>query len=104
MITTIVRFRLAPGETRDQALEEIKRTVPIYQAAAPALIRKQISIDAEKGEGCSVYLWRDREAAERFFERARVMIKAKTGHEPDVEFLTCDVLVDNQSGEILFGD
>jgi hypothetical protein len=102
MITTIVRFRLAPGEDHEGALAEIQKTIPLYQAAAPALIRKAIHIDAANGEGRSVYLWEDRESAERFFETARANIKAKTGHEPDVEYLDCHVLVDNRTGEVIF--
>ena len=103
MITAIVRFKLAPGESQDAALEEIKKTIPLYQAAAPALIRKQISIDAAKGEGCSVYLWKDRESAERFFTMAKANIKAKTGHEPQVELLETHVIVDNEKGDVVFG-
>ncbi|AOL22605.1 hypothetical protein Ga0102493_111579 [Erythrobacter litoralis] len=102
MISTIVRFKLAPGETHEEALEEIKKTIPIYQAAAPALIRKAIHLDAEAGVGRSIYLWADRASAEAFFARASEMIKAKTGHAPDVEYLDCDIVVDNQSGDVIF--
>ncbi|MEE4205283.1 MAG: hypothetical protein V2I39_03265 [Erythrobacter sp.] len=102
MISTIVRFKLPPGETHEQALEEIKKTLPIYQAAAPNLIRKAIHLDAEAGVGRSIYLWTDRESAEAFFARASEMIKAKTGHAPDVEYLDCDILVDNTSGEVIY--
>ena len=102
MITTIVRFRLAPGETHEQALEEIRRTIPIYQAAGPALIRKAIHLDAAAGAGRSIYLWADRASAEAFFARASAMIKAKTGHAPEVEYLDCHVLVDNLAGEVTF--
>jgi len=102
MISTIVTFKLPPGETHEQALEEIKKTLPIYQAAAPNLIRKAIHLDADAGVGRSIYLWTDREAAEAFFERASAMIKAKTGHAPDVEYLDCDILVDNTSGEVIY--
>ncbi len=102
MLTTIVRFRLAPGEDHAGAMEEIRRTIPIYQAAGPALVRKAIHLDAAKGEGRSVYFWRDRASAEAFFARAREMILAKTGHAPEVEYLDCDVLVDNEAGEVHF--
>lgn len=102
MISTIVRFRLPPGETHKDAIEEIKKTLPIYQAAAPALIRKAIHIDAEAGVGTSIYLWAERAPAEAFFARASEMIKAKTGHAPDVEYLECDILVDNSSGEVTY--
>ncbi|MCX9147442.1 hypothetical protein [Erythrobacter sp. WG] len=100
MISTIVRFRLPPGETQAEAMAEIEKTLPIYQAAAPALIRKAIHIDADAGTGTSIYLWTDREAAEAFFARASAMIKAKTGHAPDVEYLACNILVDNAAGEV----
>lgn len=102
MITAIVTFRLTPGETHEEALAEIRKTVPLYQRAGPALIRKAIHIDAEKGVGRSVYLWQDRASAERFFEMAKANIKAKTGHEPLVEYLDCHVLVDNASGEVSY--
>lgn len=100
MISTIVRFRLPPGETHDEAMTEIQNTLPIYQAAAPALIRKAIHIDADAGIGTSIYLWADRASAEAFFARASAMIKAKTGHAPEVEYLQCNILVDNSAGEV----
>ena len=71
MISTIVRFRLPPGETHAEAMAEIQKTLPIYQAAAPALVRKAIHIDAEAGMGTSIYLWTD-----------------------------CNILVDNSAGEV----
>lgn len=102
MITAIVRFKLAPGEGHEAALEEIKKTIPLYQNAGPALIRKQICIDAAKGEGRSIYLWADRASAERFFEMAKAHIKAKTGNEPEVELLETHVVVDNDKGDVTF--
>lgn len=102
MITAIVRFKLAPGESHAEALAQIRKTVPLYQSAGPALIRKQISIDAEKGEGRSIYLWQDRASAERFFEMAKAHIKAQTGQEPEVELLETHVLVDNEKGEVTY--
>ena len=99
--TAIVRFRLRPGITLDEALGEIRHTVPVYQAE-PELVRKQISLDIEGGEGRSVYLWRDRAAAERFFARAAEMIRAQTGFAPEVELLDTYVVVDNDTGEAVF--
>lgn len=99
--TAIVRFRLRPGITLEEALGEVRHTVPIYQAE-PDLIRKQISLDIEGGCGRSVYLWRDRAAATRFFERAAKMIEAQTGFAPEIELLDTHVLVDNATGEVVF--
>lgn len=102
MITTIVTFRLVPGESHDAALAEIAKTVPLYQAAGPALVRKAIHLDAANGVGRSVYLWQDRASAERFFAMATAHIKAKTGHAPEVDYLDCHVLVDNEKGEVRY--
>jgi hypothetical protein len=102
MITTIVRFKLPPGESHDVALGEIKHTIPLYQKAGPALIRKQICLDAAKGEGRSIYLWSDRASAEAFFKMATANIKARTGQVPEIEYLETHVVVDNSTGEVIF--
>jgi hypothetical protein len=102
MLTAIVTFRLAPGESHEAALQEIRETVPLYQQAGPALVRKAIHLDAANGVGRSVYLWQDRASAERFFEMAKAHIQAKTGHEPEIQYLDCHVLVDNESGEVRY--
>lgn len=99
MITAVVRFKLRPGVDRERALEEIKHTVPIYQAQ-PALLRKQISLDLERGEGVSVYLWRDREAAERFYDMARPILREQTGAEPEITLHETVVVVDNEKGSV----
>jgi len=100
MLTAIVRFRLKPGEDRGGALAEIDKTIPIYQVAGPALVRKAIHLDVENGVGTSVYLWSDRIAAERFFEMAKANIKAATGFEPEVTLMDVDVLIDNVEGTV----
>jgi hypothetical protein len=91
MITAIVRFQLRPGISREQALEEIRHTIPIYQKQA-ALIRKQISLDLERSQGMSVYLWKDRAAAEAFYEMARPILKQQTGHDPEITLHETQVL------------
>ncbi len=101
MLTASVRFRLKPGEDRVGALAEIDRTISLYQAAGPALVRKAIHLDVENGVGTSVYLWSDRTAAEQFFEMAKANIKAATGFEPDVSLMDVDVLVDNAEGTVM---
>ena len=102
MITAIVRFKLRAGEDETSALAEIKKTIPLYQQAGPDLIRKQISIDADRGEGCSVYLWRNRKAADAFFAMAKAHIKAQTGHEPQVQMMDTQVVVDNERGDVVW--
>ena len=100
MLVAVVKFRLKPGEDRAGALAEIAKTVPLYQRAGPALIRKAIHLDIEAGVGTSVYFWADRSAAEAFFTMARAHIEAATGFAPEVTLLDTDVLVDNVSDEV----
>jgi hypothetical protein len=104
MITAIVRFQLRPGISREQALEEIRHTIPIYQKQA-ALIRKQISLDLERSQGMSVYLWKDRAAAEAFYEMARPILKQQTGHDPEITLHETQVLVEIALGvDIIVSD
>jgi hypothetical protein len=101
MITAIVRFKLRPGITREQALDDIKHTIPLYQAQAD-LVRKQISLDLDRGEGMSVYLWKARASAEKFYEMARPILKEQTGAEPEITLHDTVVVVDNSTGEVSF--
>lgn len=99
MLTAIVRFKLRPGLDLNTMLAEIAEQVPLYQSQ-PALVRKQISLDPTRVEGVSVYLWRDRAAAEQFFAMARPILREQTGAEPDITLLDTQVIVDNAAGEV----
>lgn len=99
MLTAIVRFKLRPDVKPDDVLEEIRAQIPMYQAQ-PALVRKQISLDFARGEGVSVYLWRDREAAEQFFAMARTILRQQTGAEPDITLVDTQIVVDNAAGTV----
>lgn len=101
MVTAIVRFKLRPGVDLAHAVAEIRAQLPMYQAQ-PALLRKQISLDPDRGEGTSVYLWKDRAAAETFFAAARPILREQTGAEPDITIMDTQVLVDNVSGDAIF--
>lgn len=100
MYTAITKFSLRPGLTREQAIEEIKETIPVYQHQ-PAFVRKYICLDMDKREGRGIYLWTDRTAAEAFFARARDMIRKQTGSEPEIVILDTPVIVDKASGEVI---
>lgn len=95
----IVHFRLRAGISPERATDELRATVPLYQAE-PALVRKMISLDVEAGRGTSVYLWRDRGAAERFFERARPILREQTGAEPQITIMPVSMIVDNEAGGV----
>lgn len=99
MITAITRFRLRPGLTREQAIEEIKETIPMYMGR-PGLVRKYICLNFEEGWGCGVYLWESRQQAEQFFAFARQKIREQTGSEPEISLLETPVIVDNLTGAV----
>ena len=68
MITAIVRFRLPPGTTRDDAKALFEKSVPNYQGV-PGLVRKYY-LYGDDLTGGGVYLWTERAIAERFYSEA----------------------------------
>ena len=99
MITVFVSFQLPEGANREQVMAGIKDSIPHYQDQ-DALVRKYICIDPERGRGRSVYLWRDRVAAEAFFAKAREVLRQQLGSEPEIEFWNTPVIVDNDKGSV----
>jgi hypothetical protein len=99
LITAIVKFKLRHGLSYDEAIADIRHAIPLYQSQ-PALVRKQICLDLDAGEGRSFYLWRDRAAAEAFYDMARPILVQQTGAEPEIELLDTHVLVDNMNDEV----
>lgn len=103
MITAIVTWRAAPGEDRSSILARLRQSIPVYKGRA-GLVRKYICLDLEHGRGFGIYLWETREQAEAFYAIARPIIRAETGHEPDVQLYDTPVVVDNLTGETLVYD
>lgn len=99
MTTVISRFELANGLDREETIEDIKKTIPVYQGQE-GFVRKYICLDFDKGWGQGIYLWNDREKAEAFYDRVRQMITEQTGSEPQITFLDTYVIVDNQTGSV----
>jgi predicted RNase H-like nuclease len=99
VITAITRFKLRPGMSRAELIEDIRHSIPAYQGR-PGLVRKYICVNQEEGWGCGVYLWETREQAEAFFTVAREMIRQQTGSEPEITLLDTPVIVDNVTGEV----
>jgi hypothetical protein len=100
MITAIVTFKLPPGITRAQWLENIKVASARFQNV-PGLIRKQF-LYSDKGIGGGVYLWETREAAEACYRgpwRDNIR-KASGGNEPDIAWFDTQIVVDNESHQI----
>jgi hypothetical protein len=94
MITAIVRFPLPNGTTLDQAKAMFEKSVPTYKAAQ-GLIRKYY-LFGEDRVGGGVYLWENREVADRQYSPAwRTMIAEKFGTAPDISYYETPVIVDN---------
>jgi|SRR4051794_28602465 hypothetical protein len=94
MITAIVRFPLKPGTTVEDAKALFEGSAPKYRAA-PGLVRKYY-LFGEDGTGGGVYLWENREAAERMYTTEwKTMIADRYGSPPQISFFDTPVIVDN---------
>jgi len=103
MITAIVKWRAADQLTHADILERFKNSIPVYKGREH-LIRKYVCFDRQALRGLGVYLWEDETAAQEFYAMASPIIEEETGHPPEIEFYDTPIVVDNQTGEILFYD
>jgi len=97
MITAIVTFPLPQGTTSEAAKVMFESTAPNYRTT-PGLIRKYYLFgDGPTGGG--VYLWQDRESAERQYSDSwKEMIVEKYGATPEFSYFETPVIVDNAEG------
>ena len=94
MITAIVRFRLPRGMTLEDAKSIYEKSVPNYEGA-PGLVRKYYLFGQDQMGG-GVYLWLNREAAEKMYSPAwKNMITERYGTAPEILYYETPVIVDN---------
>jgi len=94
MITAIVRFPLPQSVTRDDAKAMFEKSAPNYRGV-PELVRKYY-LYGDDQTGGGVYLWKSREAAERFYSDAwKNMIAQRFGTQPQILFFETPVIVEN---------
>ena len=94
MITAVVRFKLPPGTTREDAKALYEKSRPNYEGV-PGLVRKYY-LYGDDQTGGGAYLWADRATAERFYSEAwRNSIKERFGNAPDIQYFDTPVIVDN---------
>ncbi|OAF11039.1 hypothetical protein [Bradyrhizobium neotropicale] len=85
MIVAIVSFDLPPQTSREDAVALYNKTAPNW-LANPDLVEKYYFFDAERSLGGGVYIWRSREAAERWHgEDYRKMIRSRYGSDPRID-------------------
>ena len=94
MIVEIVSFKLPPPTSREATVALYNKTAPNW-LANPDLVEKYYFFDAERSLGGGVYVWRSREAAERWHgEDYRNMIRSLYGSEPHIEVREALIHVD----------
>ena len=94
MITAIVRFPLPQSITRDNAKAMFEKSAPNYRGV-PGLVRKYY-LYGDDQTGGGVYLWKSREAAERFYSDAwKDMIAQRFGTQPQILLFETPVIVEN---------
>lgn len=85
MIVEIVRFDLPSGTTREGALALYEHTAPGW-LANPDLFEKYYLFDAQHCEGGGVYIWRSRDALERWHGADyRRMVASRYGSPPRIQ-------------------
>jgi len=100
MITEIVFIDLPPGTTRAEALS-IYRTTAKQWVSNHELIEKYYFFDEETHMGGGVYVWPNREAAQRGHGDDYVaMVEAKYGSRPRFQILDALIHIDPAGGKI----
>jgi hypothetical protein len=85
---------------RDAVRSLYEGSAPVYQKA-PGLVRKYY-LYGEGPSGGGVYVWRDRDFAERFYTAEwRKNLKDRLGSEPEVTLFDSPVILDNRTNEII---
>ena len=99
-VLAIVRFPLPEGVTLESAREKFAQSTARY-AGVPGLIRKNYMLAKDRTHGGAVYLFEDDAAAARVHDDAWVQqIRDRFGVAPQVEYLDCPVVVDNDKGDV----
>ncbi len=100
LITTVVRFQLPAGTSREAANALYEGSVATYQKV-PGLIRKYYLYSQQDSIGGGVYLWESREAAERLYTSEwRKSMAQRLGAEPEVLYFETPVVIDNHTQEV----
>jgi hypothetical protein len=100
MIVEIVRFNLLPG-TDGAKVTELYRSTAGTWARNADLVEKYYFHDAAKGGGGGVYIWRSREAAERWHGADyRDMVWRTYGAVPEIEMMDAVLRVDATAGTV----
>jgi len=100
MITEIIFFDLPAGTARNDAVALYRKTAGKW-AANPDLIEKYYFFDGTRNLGGGVYVWPDREAAQRWHgEEYELMVEQVYGARPRIQILDALIHIDPKCGRI----
>ena len=100
MITELVLFDLPKGTTREEVMAKYKQTVPAWSKNED-LVRKFYIFDAAKSQGGGVYVWKTKDAAQRWHgEEYRNRIRAFYGSEPKMTYFDTLLVIDNALNQV----
>ena len=101
MITAIVEFQLPQAVSLAEAKATFQSTAPKY-LAMPGLIRKYYFRSEDGTKAGGIYLWKTkRDALAVYTDEWKAFVRGKYGTDPNLTFLDCPVIVDNNSNEIV---
>ena len=100
MIFAIVTFKIDKNLTDSVLKEKFLETSPIYKDT-PGLIRKNFICDTSKNLAGGVYCFTNMEKAKSWFDEDRIKWITERFSAPDVKFYKNQVIVDNNTDEII---
>lgn len=95
MISEYVLFDFPEGITRERVVKDMEEIAPFWRKN-PDLIRKTFLYDPEANQGGALYLWKNREAAEKAHgEEWRQRLWDTYGCEPSIRYFETPLVADN---------
>ena len=99
MVVVRVLFPIK-GLDIDEFNEKMLASVPNYEGLE-GLIRKYYVVTDDKAKAGGIYLWESREKAEKFYgEEWTSRIAGLFGEPPMLEFLDCNIVIDNETNRV----
>ncbi len=90
-VSTVVTVALPAGIARARLVQEFQASIPTYRAV-PGLLRKHFII-TDDGRFGGIYLWKDRAAADQWFNAAwKERVRATYGNDATLEWFDSAIL------------
>ena len=100
MIVAVVSFQLPKATTPEDMSSPFNAAVPPCQKV-PGLLQKYFYVSDDGRRAGGIYMWASRADADRLYGGEwRVMVEAKFGGPPTIDFLDSPVMIDNRDGTV----